>query len=483
MTIFDVAIVGGGPAGSSLAIQLASAGHQVVLLEKHEFPRDKACGDLVSSKGLTELDALGCLDPIKQRSYSKLTEARTALNGEWLTRSRIPYREDRVDYAHAIPRKELDEIIFRRAQEAGARTVECCTVDDLENQNGHVRLAARVAGKSRAFSSRIVVGADGAHSIVARRTGHAMTDPRYIEYALRAYCHGLPLEESILFFEEDFFPGFGWVFPISEGLANIGVGLVADSARRFDIDLRAFFDRLVDRLENWAADRGWECHIDKPRGWPIKTYGGAEGNYFDRGLLIGEAGCFVDPLSGEGIPLAFESANLAAETIEKAFTRGEFDASSLSGYERRWRAHFDPDLKIADLIVSAIRNRHLLRVWVDSLRLVCKTAEKDPDYARQVGGVLAGILPIRESYTPEVFWKSLNHSPTFWLDFFGISRNRPLPDLFRTGLDYGFWQLSTWADMSRDPNWLLEWGREVSRKQRAVTMNRLPATGSLGGSR
>lgn len=482
MTIFDVAIVGAGPAGSSLAIRLASAGQRVLLLEKRAFPRDKACGDLVSAKGLTELDELGCLETIREREYLEIRNARSALDGEWITQARIPYRQDMVDHAHAIPRAELDEIIFRRAQQVGAETLERCAVGDIGRDNGHVRLESEVEGKPRTFRARMIVGADGAHSIVARRSGLAMTDSRYIEYALRAYCHGLPLNESLLWFEEDFFPGFGWVFPISEGLSNIGVGLVADSAKRFDLDLHAFFQRLVHRVESWAAEQGWECRIDRPIGWPIKTYGGARENYFDRGLLIGEAGCFVDPLSGEGIPPGLESAKLAAETIFEAFEQGEFDAPALRDYETRWRAHFDPDLKIADLIVSMIRNRHLLRIWIDSLRLVCKTAENDPDYARQVGGVLAGIVPIRDSFTPEVLWRSLNHGPRFWLDFFDISRTQPLPGLWRTGLDYGFWQLSTWGNLTRDPEWLLGWFREVSRKQRLVMSNRMNRRGRVGST-
>lgn len=389
MTTFDVAIVGAGPAGSSLAIRLAAIGQNVLLLEKKSFPRDKVCGDIVSAKGLMLLDELGCFEAIARRKLLPLRRARTALNGKWLAKGGIPPRANTIDYYHAVPRVVLDEIIFRRAQEAGATTVENCTVRDLEIDSDSATLTALESGTQRQYSARLVVGADGAHSVVARRAGLAMTDERFVEFAMRAYCHGLPLRESMLWFEEDFFPGFGWVYPISDGLANIGVGMVAESVKRFDLKLHDFFGRLSKRLQNWAAEQGWRCEIEKPVGWPIKTYGGARTNYFERGLLVGEAGCFVDPLSGEGIAPALENATLARETISDAFDRGDFSRRTLRAYEGRWRQKFDPDFGVADLLVSFARNRHLLRVWMDALKVVCKTADKDPNYAWRVGGVLA----------------------------------------------------------------------------------------------
>jgi geranylgeranyl reductase family protein len=474
MTTFDVAIVGAGPAGSSLAVQLAGSGLDVALLDRHAFPRDKTCGDLVSAKALRLLDGLGCLPAIESHNFLPLRETHTALNGEWLNTGWVPYEPGTVEHAHTVPREILDEIIFRKAQEAGATSFEGCRVQDVTIEKDLVTLGAQQQGESRTYTARMVVGADGAQSVVARKVGQAMTDRRYMEYAMRAYCHGLQIEETVVVFEEDFFPGFGWVFPISKEFANIGVGLVADSAKKFGLDLNEFYRRLVKRLEDWAADEGWKIEIEKPIGWPIKTYGGASNNFFDRGLLVGEAGCFVDPINGEGIPLALESASVAAATITEAFDKGRFERNSLSSYETNWRTKFDADLGLSDLIVSMIRNRHLLRTWIDVLRLICATAESDPDYAWKTGGVLAGTVPIRKLLRPDVLWKSVAHGPRFWMDFFGISRNHLLKDLFRRGIELGRWELSTLVDLARDSEWQVQWGREVARKQSQVMASNLP---------
>ena len=449
MTCYDVAIVGAGPAGSSLAIQLAQQGLSVLLLEKHSFPRHKTCGDLVSAKGLTLLDALGCLEPINQRKYLRLEEACTALDGRWMSRGCIPYRPGMIDHAHAVPRVILDEIMFRRSQEVGVHTEEACKVKGLTFNKDRTRVVAEQASRSVTFDARLVVGADGPHSVVARRVGLEMTDQRYIEFALRAYCHGLPFREPIMLFEEEFFPGFGWVFPISEGLTNVGVGLVAELSKKFGLDLSRFFDRLKERLTRWAMEEGWHIEIEKPTGWPIKTYGGAGHNVFERGLLIGEAGCFVDPMNGEGIPLALESAVLAAETIASAFNRGEFSHEILLQYEQNWRSAFDQDLRVSDLVVSMIRNRHLSKLWIELLKLGCKTAGSDSDYAWKMGGILAGTIPIRESLEPDVLLRPLLQTIRDWTDPSRASYLH-LPQAIGRSIEFGLGEMSTLSQLAQD---------------------------------
>ena len=470
MAIYDVAIVGAGPAGSSLAIRLADQGLDVLLLEKHIFPRDKTCGDLVSPKGLTKLDALGCFEPINQRSYLSLTNARTALDGKWLSSGRIPALPDMIDHAHAIPRIVLDETMFRRAQQNGTHTEEACKVNGLTFDKDRICICAEQAHRSVEFHARVIVGADGPHSVVARQVGLKMTDQRYMQYALRAYCHGWPMRESVMLFEEEFFPGFGWVFPVSDGLANVGVGLVAESSKKFGLDLNRFFDRLVRRLIHWAAEEGWHIEVEKPKGWPIKTYGGAHCNFFERGLLIGEAGCFVDPMNGEGIPLALESAELAAETISVAFNQGNFSHEILSQYERSWRSAFDQDLRISDLVVSMIRNRYLSKLWIAMLKLSCKTADSDPGYAWKMGGILAGTIPIREGLEPEVMLSPFLQAMRDRANPFTASYLH-LPQAIGRAIEFGLWEMSTLAELARDSDWFINWCSEVAEKQKLVVAN------------
>ncbi len=468
MRVYDVIIVGAGPAGSALAAYLAREGYRVLLLEKQRFPRDKVCGDFVSPRGLAFLRDLGCMSEIERTGYVRIRKSSIFLNGRKISEGYLPRLPGYPPYGCAIPRSRLDEIIFRQAQNVGAETVEDCRVDDFYTAGDAVIVRAGVQTSPRRFAGRLIVGADGAQSTVARKVGLDMQDHRYVLASIRAYSHGLPLRETILAFDEEFFPGFGWIFPVKDDTCNVGVGMVSEPLTKEGIHLKAFFARFREFLETLAEHHGHRVEIGRPVGWPIKTYGGARRNYFDRGLLIGEAACLVDPISGEGIPLALESAAIAADTIRDVFRSGDFSERGLAGYESRWRARFDPDLKISDLIVSMIRNRHLVKLWMTSFEVMSRTALDDEQYALKTGGILAGLVPNREGLSPDVVLKSIFHGPEFWLRLFEISPQRLLPDLVNRLLDAASWQSTALQHVLNDVEWSANWWREIDQKQRQV---------------
>lgn len=468
MNTVDVLVVGAGPAGSALAIILAKAGLDVLLLEKYEFPRDKVCGDFVSPRGLRKLGELGCYDEIAKRGYVPVNKSLVFLDGEWLSEGTFPRLPDHPPFGHAIPRIELDEIMFRQAQKAGAQTVENCDVTSIDIGETGVHVVAKIGGKTRRFSGRTVVGADGANSIVARCQNLEMKDQRYIQLAMRGYCEGLPLQDAVLYFEEAFFPGFGWIFPTTNGAANVGVGMVKEPMKKDGIHLRPFYDRFVQFVHRRAEENGTRVAFTRSAGWPIKTYGGARRNYFERGLLVGDAGCFVDPISGEGIPLAFETAEMAAATITEAFASGDFSATGFSSYERRWRTHFDPDLGVSDMIVSLLRNRQFVKLWVQWLRVMGMTAARDPEYGLKAGGILAGLVPNREGFSPDIIWKSIAHGPAFWMEASNISTGTFAVDILRRGADVIRWELDVAKAIASDSDWFRDWVIEVGTKQAKV---------------
>lgn len=252
--------------------------------------------------------------------------------------------------------------------------------------------------------------------------------------------------------------------------------MVKEPMRKHGIRLRGFYRRLVSWLERTAAAGGHRIELTPTNGWPIKSYGGARRNYFERGLLIGEAACFVDPISGEGIPLAFESAEMAAATIRRCFETGDFGAAALSDYERRWRRRWDPDLKVSDLVVSMIRNRYLVKLWMQSFRVMGMTARGDSDYALKTGGILAGLVPNREGFAPDVILKSLVHGPQFWLEAFDLSSRAGPLELLGKGLELARWQSDAAAGMLADADWSRDWMQEITEKQLAV-MSLLAADG------
>jgi flavin-dependent dehydrogenase len=346
--------------------------------------------------------------------------------------------------------------------------VESCSVVDYNVDRSLVTIAAEVEGQRRAFASRIIVGADGAGSVVARRAGLEMRDPRHVQLAMRAYCRGLRLDSPILFFTEEFFPGYGWAFPVNDALVNVGVGMVKESAQRDHLTLKRFYARFLEFVRRKALEAGAAIELTPSAGWPIRTYGGAERNYFAHGLLIGDAGCFVDPISGEGIPLALRSASIAAGTIRGAFAEGEFGLQTMSGFERSWRDHYDVDLGLSDLVVTLARNRRLVKVWMHCLRVIGMTAARDREYASTLGGILAGLVPCRDGLSIDVLLKSVLHGPDFWIDAFGGSGGSSVLDLFRRGPDLLVENSKIALKATAELDWIAGWASEIAAKQLKV---------------
>lgn len=477
MKVYDVIIVGAGPAGSALAIHLASSGYAVALLDRERFPRDKVCGDLVSARGLGLLRELDCFDAVVQKPLVPIRDANVFFDGQAFCRGRIPRIPGLPPHGHAIPRLIFDEILLRRAQAAGAETIEDCRVSGFDTDRGGVTVSATLSGRSARLFGRMIVGADGAQSIVAKTAGLEMRDPRYVLPALRTYCHGLPLEQALLCFEEDFFPGYAWIFPISEGLANIGVGMVQETLIRHRLSLKDFYRRLERFVHRLAAEAGVTIRLDKPAGWPIKSYGSNRRNHFERGLLIGEAGCFVDALTGEGIPLALDTARIARNAIDRAFARGTFDAAELAGYDRNCRAVHHADLKISDLVVSIARNRHSRDLSMHALKLMGMTANHDEGYALTLGGIMAGLVPARQGLSAEIVLKSLVHGPEFWLRAFEIRPEHTLSDLMAAGIRVGGWQARMLQGLVAEPRWHRDWLLELQGKGLEIARTLVPELG------
>src|SRR5262249_27223112 len=152
---------------------------------------------------------------------------------------------------------------------------------------------------------------------------------------------------------------------------------------------------------------------------------------------IGEAGGFVDPINGEGIPLAMETAALAAEVIDDALRAGNVSLETMRPFDDRWRAHWEVDLRVADFLTTLIRNRDLRALWLTSFRPLNRRAARDPAYAARVTGVLAGALPNRTLFGAEVVAKSMMQDVELWRDLveqIGRDWARPLrPDPSRGG--------------------------------------------------
>lgn len=480
-TGYDVIVVGAGPAGSVMAWSLARRGVRVLLLERTRFPREKVCGDFIEPRGLRILDKLGCLQALEKASPLPITRVAMFLQSKCAYRGDIPFykhEQDLPPHGYIIPRDILDYSVLQCAINAGATVKQESAVKSvLSTQNGVV-VTVEHNSKQQAYHSKLVVGADGVNSVVARSVGLLEHDPRYIAVSQRGYVKGLvnKVGEAAFFFDQSLFPGYGWMFPMTGGTANIGVGILSETRDRYKINVPQLFESFVENLRNTHSDYADISLSSRPVGGIVKTYGGAGPNYFDGGILIGDAGCFVDPMTGEGISPAMESALIGSSIIIESLEHERFDAAFLSSYEKAYRAHFDPAWNYVDLCASLMRNKSFGEPWLKAVARGCELAQQDVQFARISGASFGGLNVDPLNIMIHIWEKTARElASTGAQSMFGMftGNTGPAADVIDDLLG---WQYSLWRSVTSDPLWHTSWTADISKKWLKV-MSTIPVSG------
>ena len=329
----EVIVVGGGPAGSVTAWLLAAAGHQVTLLDKARFPRAKACSEYVNAGGVAVLDELGVLPDLFDLGAHRMEAMHLHAPGgaTFLVDFNAAGR-----FAIGLSRSQFDAYLLERARWAGADVIERAHVRSVAPYDGTVSsVEATIGGRRQTFSARLVIGADGLHSVVARSRG-LEKKPRWPHRTgLSAHFTGI---EGLDRWGEMHATTWGYIglAPLEDGITN--VALVADSqaiAQR-GTPLDAYFETaLASTPAVWAKVRAAE------RVSPIRGVGpmarGVRSVVDDGLLLVGDAAGFLDPFTGDGIYEALRAAQLAARTASSALDTGDCSVRALASYpaERR----------------------------------------------------------------------------------------------------------------------------------------------------
>lgn len=314
---YDVVISGGGPAGSSTAYYLARMGVRVLVLDKERFPRDKVCGDGIAPRAVRNIYKMGLRDRLEGR-FNKFHGFRFAGAGRAVVENEIPPTPRFPDHGYIIKRYDLDKILIDYARENGAEVWEECRVTDpLVTGNRVIGVKALRDGEEIEITAGVVVGADGAHSVLGRKMNLLVNDPHYLGISIRQYFEGVSDIGDFLevYPEKEVSPGSGWVFPVSDTEANVGVGAMLYHIRRDGIDLHRFFDILVNNTGHVAPKMRDAKPISPLRGALLRVGLGGSRVECPGLILVGDAASMTNPVSGEGITYALETGEMAAGHI------------------------------------------------------------------------------------------------------------------------------------------------------------------------
>lgn len=391
----DVIVAGGGPAGSATATFLRLAGHDVLLLDAARFPRDKICGEGVSPEAWRLLDALGAgsrvraLRPQPLRGMTIVSPDGTSFTGEY-----GPRREP----GFALRRCALDHALLGRARDVGVEVREGWRVTDLVFDGATVAgVVAENGGDPVPLRARLVVGAEGRRSRVARRLGFLREHERLRKFAVRGYWEGV----SDLGDHGEMHGaagGYCGIAPLSPTAANVTfvlderemAGAAGGLEAFYRAELARRWPRIQERLERSRL-------LDPPR--PVGPLA-LEARHVaaPHVVLVGDAAGFYDPFTGEGVTLALRSAEIATEVAHRALRDDRLD--DLRPYEALRREATRHKFLLNRLIQRVVS-------WPELSNLVARRLRRRHDLADQLVGIAGDFIPARTALGPGFLYELL----------------------------------------------------------------------------
>ncbi len=374
----EILISGAGPAGSATSLFLSKLKIPHTIIDKASFPRDKICGDALSGK------VINVLNKIDNQIVNEFTSNSGQFTGSYGIcffapngkKLEVPFsmKPDLLKNAPGFIARRInfDNNLFKRIDRKFAKVEEQTELIDVIKEDDGLIAHLKNANGSYQKKFKLIVGADGDRSIVAKKLNPLKKNLTNYCAGLRAYYNGVKGTHENNFIElhflKELLPGYFWIFPMNDGSANIGIGILSDVVSRKKINLKT---KMEDIIANHPTikNRFKEAKlVGDIHGWGLPLGSAKRSLAGDNYILTGDAGSLIDPFTGEGIGNALYSGMLAADTIAEAIAVNKFDKEFLSVYEKKLYNNLDKELKLSHSIQKLAHHAWLFNLVINKAR-------------------------------------------------------------------------------------------------------------------